>query len=90
MILQFPECETRQCTIVNVVTDSIDESEEFFRFNLARTPGLHPRIDLDPTEGQVVINENNGKSSDTCMIPRYFFCSIILGEPCAYTGHTVQ
>ena len=63
MILQFPECVTQQCAMVNVVNDNVDEHEEFFNFTLARTPGLDPRIKLDPTEGQVVINEENkGKS----------------------------
>ena len=63
MILQFPECVAQQCTLVNVVNDNVDEPEEFFNFTLARTPGLDPRIKLDSTEGQVVINdENNGKS----------------------------
>ena len=62
MILQFPECETKQCIYVNILNDIVDEPEEFFTFTLARTPGLDPRINLDPTVAQVVINENNGKS----------------------------
>ena len=46
-----------------IVNDNVDEPEEFFIFTLARTPGLDPRIKLDSTEGQVVINdENDGKS----------------------------
>ena len=69
MILQFPECVAQQCTMVNVVNDNVDEPEEFFNFTLARTPGLDPRINLDPTEGQVVINdENKGKSSEVYFI----------------------
>ena len=63
MILQFPVCVAQQCTMVNVVNDNVDEHEEFFNFTLAWTPGLDPRINLDPTEGQVVINdEDKGKS----------------------------
>ena len=63
MILQFPECVAQQCTTVNVVNDSVDEPEEFFNFTLGRTPDLDPRIKLEPTEGQVVIkDENKGKS----------------------------
>ena len=60
MNLQFPECVAQQCAMVNVVNDSVDEPEELFNFTLGRTPGLDPRIKLDPTEGQVVIN--NGKN----------------------------
>ena len=63
MILQFPECVTQQCTLVNVVNDNVDEPEEFFNFTLARTPGLDPRIKLDPTKGQVVINDENKRKS---------------------------
>ena len=63
VILQFPECVAQQCAMVNVVNDSVDEPEEFFNFTLAQTPGLDPRIKLEPTEGQVVIkDENKGKS----------------------------
>ena len=61
MILQFPECVTQQCTMINVVNDNVDEPEEFFNFTLGRTLGLDSRIKLDPTEGQVVINDD-GKS----------------------------
>ena len=62
MILQFPECETKQCIYVKILNDGVDEPEEFFNFTLARTLDLDSRIDLDPTVAQVVINENNGKS----------------------------
>ena len=62
MILQFPECETKQCIFVNILNDTVDEPEEFFNFTLARTLNLNPRIDLDSTVGQVVIHEFNGKS----------------------------
>ena len=62
MTFQFPECETKQCILVKIFNDGVDESEEFFNFTLARTPGLDSRIDLDSTVGQVVINENNGKA----------------------------
>ena len=62
VIFQFPECETKECILVHILNDGVDESEEFFNFTLAQTPGLDPRIDLDSTVGQVVINENNGKS----------------------------
>ena len=66
MVLQFPECETIQCILVNILNDRVDESEEFFNFTLARTPGLNPRIDLDSTVGQVVIHEIDGKT-EHCM-----------------------
>ena len=60
MTFQFPECETKQCILVNILNDGVDEPEEFFNFTLARTLGLNTRIDLDSTVGQVVIN--TGKS----------------------------
>ena len=62
MIFQFPECKTKQCILVKILKDTVDEPEEFFNFNLTWTLGLDPGINLDSTVGQVVINENNGKS----------------------------
>ena len=62
MVFQFPECEIKQCILVSIFNDRVDESEEFFNFTLSRTLGLNPRINLDSTVGQVVIHEINGKS----------------------------
>ena len=61
MILKFDICDVRQCTNVSIVNDFIGEPEEFFFYTLERTPGLDGRIDLDPTMGQVVITDDDGK-----------------------------
>ena len=62
VIFQFLECETKQCILVNIFNDGVDESEEFFNFTVTRILGLDPRINLDSTVGQVVIHEISGKS----------------------------
>ena len=60
-ILQFTECQTRQCTFVTIVDDTELEPEESFNFILGRTPGLDSRITLDPTEGEIVITAHDGE-----------------------------
>ena len=61
IILQFDTCDVRQCILVSIVNDLVDEPEEFFIYTLERTPGLDDRIDLDPTIGTVVISDNGSK-----------------------------
>ena len=63
-ILEFEECETRKCEEIVIVDDLILEMEETFSFTLNRTENLDPRITLDPTEGDVVIVDN-----DSMLIP---------------------
>ena len=61
IILQFDTCDVRQCILVSIVNDLVDEPEEFFIYTLERTPGLDDRIDLDPTIGTVVISDDESK-----------------------------
>ena len=59
--LTFAECETRRCVDVIIVNDLVDEPEENFFYTLEeRTPGLHPNIDVDPTLGEIVIEDDDG------------------------------
>ena len=59
-ILAFDKCETRRCTEMPIVNDTIVESTESFFVTLERTPGLDSRITLNPVIGEVEIVENNG------------------------------
>ena len=62
MILMFGECETRKCVNVTIVDDFEIESDENFFYHLEETPaGLHPNIDLRPVDGEIVIEDNDGK-----------------------------
>ena len=45
---------------VTIVDDLVDEPEENFFYTLERTPGLHPNISLDPTLGEIVIEDDDG------------------------------
>ena len=58
--LMFDECETRRCVNVSIVDDFVDEPDKNFLYSLERTPDLHPRIDLDPTLGEMEIVDNDG------------------------------
>ena len=58
--LMFAACETRRCVDVTIVDDFVDERDENFFYTLERTPGLHPNIDLDPTLGEIVIEDDEG------------------------------
>ena len=59
--LNFAACETRQCVNVTIVDDFVDEPIESFSVTLDRTPGFDVRIRLDPVEGVVEIDDNDGK-----------------------------
>ena len=59
-ILSFAACETRRCVNVTIVDDLVDEPLESFDYTLERTPGLDSRISLDPVDGVVQINDNDG------------------------------
>ena len=57
----FEACERLQCVNVTIKDDDEDEPKENFFFTLQETPaGLHPNIDLDPTDGEVLICDNDG------------------------------
>ena len=70
-VVNFAACETRQCVNVTIVDDFVDEPIESFSVTLERTPGLDMRIRLDPVDGVVEIDDNDGKR----------FLSITLNSP---------
>ena len=59
--LMFEPCETRRCVNVTIMDDFIDEPDESFFYKLRRTPDLHPRITLDPVDGEIVIVDDDGQ-----------------------------
>ena len=59
--LNFAACETRQCVNATIVDDFVDEPIESFNVTLERTLGLDIRIRLDPVDGVVEIDDNDGK-----------------------------
>ena len=58
--LMFAACERRRCVNVSIVKDFDGEPEENLFYKLQRTPDLHPRIDLDPVDGEIVIVDDDG------------------------------
>ena len=54
--LMFAACEIRRCVNVSIVNDFAGEPDESFFYKLRRTPDLHPRIILDPVNGEIVID----------------------------------
>ena len=61
VLLAFSACETRQCVNVNIVDDfEIEQNENLF-YTLERAPGLNPNIQLDLTQGEILIVDNDGK-----------------------------
>ena len=62
MVLMFGECERRKCVNVTIVDDFEDELDENFFYHLEETPnGLHPNIELNPVDGEIVIEDNDGR-----------------------------
>ena len=46
---------------VTIVDDFEDEPDENFLYILEETPnGLHPNIELDPVDSEIVIEDNDG------------------------------
>ena len=75
VLLTFESCETRKCVNVSILDDGPGEPDEFFTYHLMRTSNLHPRIELDPVDGQVQIYDGDGES-------KYLFC-IFSSSTCA-------
>ena len=61
--LRFAACETRHCVNVTILSDFRDEPDENFFYALGRTPDLHPRIELDPVLGEIVVVNDDGGSA---------------------------
>ena len=62
IVLMFGECDTRKCVNVPIVDDFEDELDEHFFYTLEETPnGLHPNIQLKPVDGEIWIEDNDGK-----------------------------
>ena len=59
--LMFEPCEIRRCVNVTIMDDFIDEPDESFFYKLQRTPDLHPRITLNPVDGEIVIVDDDGQ-----------------------------
>ena len=60
MILQFVACDTRECINVPIVDDMEVEQDEYLVYNLTRTLGLNPNISLDPVNGVIEIEDDDG------------------------------
>ena len=61
MLLSFNSCETRKCVNVSIADDGLDETDEFFTFNLTRTSNVHSGIEIGPVHGQVHIHGGDGE-----------------------------
>ena len=59
-VLMFDVCEMRRCVNVRIVDDAVLELSESFDVNLERTSGLERRIRLNPVDGEIVIDDNDG------------------------------
>ena len=61
-ILMFAACQMRSCVDVSIENDTVLENVESFDVTLERTSDLDSRITLDPVDGVVEINDNDGTS----------------------------
>ena len=59
--LMFDACETRSCVNVTIENDLVNEEDENFFYTLDRTPGLPPNINLNPVDGEVLIEDDDGR-----------------------------
>ena len=63
IILEFDACDTRKCTEIPIVNDTILELTESFFVTLESTPGLDERITLAPIDGVIAIVDD-GKQAN--------------------------
>ena len=59
-LLMFSPFATRACIDLVVVDDEIAERRERFEFSLKRTTDLDRRITMDPSPGEIFIEDNDG------------------------------
>ena len=59
-IMAFDACDTRKCTEILIVDDTIVETTESFSLILERTSDLDSRIRLDPVDRDVKITDDDG------------------------------
>ena len=78
VILSFATCARRTCTNVTIVDDLVDEPNESFFVTLERTLGLDNRITLNPVDGEIEIEDNDG-----IYIPlqKYYYCHHLISLP---------
>ena len=58
--VSFAACQRKSCVMVAIIDDEILENIESFNFTLERTSELDTRITLDPVDGVVEIDDNDG------------------------------
>ena len=57
----FEACTTRVCEPLSIVDDNISERIELFSLTLESPPDLDSRIILNPRDGEVKIDDDDGK-----------------------------
>ena len=66
--LMFAACETQKCVAIAVTDDQAeDEPDGAINFHLGRTADLHPRIDLNPVDGEIQVFDDNGEQKNICI-----------------------
>ena len=89
VILDFDACDTRQCVFLTVEDDLVLEMDESLEITLNRTAGLDSRITLDPTEGEVVIVDNDGMPpSLICDLLYAILCKLFQMPLLVWRGHS--
>ena len=61
-LLMFSPFAKRLCTGLVVVDNEIAEQNKTFKFSLKRTTDLDRRITVDPSPGEIFIEDNDGIS----------------------------
>ena len=56
---------------VNIVDDFEIEQTEHFFYTLEMSPGLNPNIQLDLTQGEIFINDNDGKIIQKLIVTQF-------------------
>ena len=66
-VVMFDSCDVENCINITIVDDLILENIESFTVTLQEAPGHDERIELDPTNADIIINDNDGMFKIVCL-----------------------
>ena len=73
LLIQFRGCQRESCVSMRIEDDSVLEVGETVTVRLERAEDLDSRIILDPVDGVIRINDNDGALQLLCTLVCRFF-----------------
>ena len=74
----FPACEKRHCITITINDDCLVEVPETFNITVEKYGGIGDRLTINPSEGQIIIQDTDGMS----VMQRHLFNPWLPSEGC--------